>query len=243
MLLLGFSVDSSEASGPSEDLLQLRRGQTDFSSYAQAYGDAVYFSGLRAPTTSKLPGPWRFSAQAGASVFDVNDPVLIDISPPGDDDLRRVSDGYKSVSAKFGMSFPLGFQLDLGVSHVLTQISSTSLQAHLNFQAFDFANVVYTDMVPSISFSTSFLYNLAGANTYGLSAQMLLGSYHRNWLAQVNYILQLSRISLTGVSPNYSYFRLRHGLSSTWPLYEGLSLTSLLFFPRVEAGVSLGYLF
>jgi hypothetical protein len=229
---------------PSEALLQgLRDNQESFSIFGKAYGDAVFFSGFRGPSTSKVAGPWRLRTELGASVFDVNDQVMVDFSTPGEDDLRRSPDGYQGVFLKSGMSFPYGFQLDLAVNHVATQIKATSASLHLTYQAFDFSEIVFTDMIPSIALSTSYFYNLSGGKVSGFTQQLLIGSYHRYWLAQVNYILQVSRISLTGINPGFSYFKVRHGISSTWPLFEGLTLTTNLFYPRLEAAVALGYQF
>jgi len=234
---------------PSKTLLQLRRdadpalADPKWEVIGQAYGNAVFFSNMKLPSTSKLPGPWRIRTELGGAVFDVDDRNLVLVSEEDADGNRRASDGYESIFAKVGMSFPFGFQTDIGLTQTMSDLKTTSIHGHAVFQAFDFAEIIYTDMIPSLAISASYLHVMTGAAVSGLTGQILIGSYHRYWLAQVNYIFQASYIMIKDVSPSYSYMNFRHGLSSTWPLYEGVTLTANLYYRPLEASVSLGYQF
>ena len=235
-------LESSKA-GFEADVLQTIKNSNDpdFSAYAKAFVEAVEFSTHKTPVRSKLPGGFSFYLEFGGSAFDMNDQLLVDVLdiPPG----GRLADSLESIYLKAGTGLPFGFSAELGATQVLGKNKLTSVFADFAFQALDFANLVYTDMVPNLSLSTGINYIISGPSQFGLNSQVMIGAYHRLWMAQVSYIFSVSWVQLNDLTPNYRTWLIRHGLSSHWPIFEGIFLTSNVFYKPIEAAVSLGYQF
>jgi hypothetical protein len=230
-------------SGFSTNTLQLLKDDNDpeFSRSAKAFVEAVEFSTHKTPVRAKLPGSFSFFLEFGASAFDIDDQALVNILEiaPGE----RLKDSLESLFFKVGTGLPFGFAVDLGATQVLGKNKLTSAFGNFSFQSFDFAHLVYTDMVPNLSVSTGLNYVVSGPSQISWNSQVLIGAYHRFWMAQVSYVFSVSWAQLLGLSPTYRAWLMRHGISSHWPLFEGIFLTTNLFYKPVEAAVSLGYQF
>lgn len=235
-------LESSKAGFKTTILQALKNSNDpDFSSSAKAFVEAVELSTHKTPVRSKLPGAFSYYLEFGASAFDMNDQLLVDVLdiPPG----GRLADSLESIYLKAGTGLPFGFSAELGATQVVGKNKLTSVFADFAFQALDFANLVYTDMVPNLSLSTGINYIISGPSQLGLNSQVMIGAYHRLWMAQVSYIFSVSWVQLNDLTPNYRTWFIRHGLSSHWPLFEGIFLTSNIFYKPIEAAVSLGYQF
>lgn len=205
----------------------------------EAVAEAVFFSMHSPDSRVKLPGPWTFNFGGMANINDIDDVNLAlttnNLSAP---------DSYTSGSVKVGYSFPFGIATDLGFSYLAS--SSTKLYGmfgNLNYQAADFASLVYTDFVPAIGINAGFEYTLSGAEVWGLQGQLLLGGYHRQMMAQINYALQFSHVKLTAGSHTSAHQFVRHGVSTQWPIYEGLTLRQDIYVFPLQGAFSVGYQF
>ena|GEM_PF-5311791 len=213
-------------------------GSKSFKSIANAVNEAVLFSTSKSPRRAKLPGAYRYFLDMGGSIFDIDDSLVAAVTSSS-----YAPDSFKNFHLKAGLGFPYGLYADLGFSYVLSNIHFGAVHGNIAFQALDLANVVYTDMVPCLSFSVGANYTLSGPSFYGIQGQMLLGAYHRFLGAQVSYIFQVSYGELTGITPSQNRLYFRNGLSSYWPLFEGFYLTQDVFIQPIEASASIGYQF
>lgn len=223
--------------------LDILQSQNDpaFEESAKAFVEAVEFSTRQSPRRSKLPGNLRFFMEVGGGAFDVNDKILVNFTDAESD--PYVPDSFENLFFKIGTGLPFGFAVDAGFTQVLSEHKLNSIHGNIAFQALDFANLVYTDMVPSLAVSSGFNLILSGPSQFSINTQAILGAYHRLWMAQVSYILSFSWVNLTAIRPSYRHWFLRHGLSSHWPLFEGLYLTADMHYKPIEASISLGYQF
>lgn len=223
--------------------LEVLQDQNDpaFKESARAFAEAVEFSTRQTPNRSKLAGNLKFYFEGGVNAFDVDDKTLITFTDSSADPF--VPDSFENFFFKAGTGLPYGFAVDAGVSQVFTEHKLTAIHTNIAFQAMDFANLVYTDMIPSLAVTTGFNMILSGPSQFSFNTQAILGAYHRLWMAQVNYILSVSWVHLNALQPTYRTWFIRHGLSSYWPLFEGIFLTTTMYYKPIEAGVSLGYQF
>lgn len=213
----------------------------NYGTYAKAVIEAVEFSTARPVQRSKLPGVYRFYFETGAAATDVNDRTVAVVSKVDSRGDRFAPDGYESWFAKAGIGLPYGIITELGGSYVFGKHSLASVFGNLALQALDFDRMVVTDMVPSIALATSLNYNYLGPKTFNIGFTGLVGAYHRYFLAQINYVFQFTYGILQ--SPSYKTFFIRHGISSYWPLYEGLYVTTEVYYKPIQVGLILGYQF
>lgn len=218
--------------------IQTIRDSGDFSAFGKAYMRSAFFATHRGLTRAKLPGRYRFFVETSGNILDASENELRPAINSG-----TSPDSYKTASLKFGMGLPYGFAVDMGTSYVLSEIDLSSVYANVSFQAMDLANVVYTDFVPSIAVNAGFNYMTTGPGMYGLQTQVLFGGYHREWIAQVAYALQYTYAKMTDVTPNYSRGFIRHGITSTWPVYEGIFFRQEIFISPLEASFAMAYQF
>lgn len=237
VLIMAFSTDL-EAVKLDNANIQTIRNSGDFSTFGKAYMRSAFFATHRGFTRAKLPGRYRFFVETAGNILDASEreirPAITSGSSP---------DSYKTASLKLGMGLPYGFAIDVGTSYVLSAIDLSSIYTNLSFQAMDLANVVYTDFVPAITINTGFNYMIAGPGMWGAQTQVLFGGYHREWIAQFAYALQYTYAKMTDVTPNYSRSFLRHGITSTWPVYEGIFFRQEIFISPLEASFAVAYQF
>ncbi|PIR23060.1 MAG: hypothetical protein COV44_04885 [Deltaproteobacteria bacterium CG11_big_fil_rev_8_21_14_0_20_45_16] len=200
--------------------------------------EALQFSLHRPLNRSKLPGPYKLFFETEGDIFDLNDSQVALATSD-----RFAPDSLKSISLKAGAGFPYGFYLDGGFSYILNSLSASSVFGNLGFQILDFANIVYTDMIPAVSVNVGANYIVDGPAMYGLTSSLLIGAYHRLLWAQISYIFQVSYTQLTDTNPSESHIFIRNGVSSYWPLFEGLFVQQTLYIEPIEANVGIGYQF
>lgn len=228
------------------DRLELLRSTSGFDSVGDALSLAIDRSLSKPIQRGKLPGSLRFYFESGVSGYDIDDVQIKEIDSTADG-FEDAPDSFQSVFFKAGTGLPFGFNVESGFSYAFSDVKMSSIFANVAFQALDFAKLVYTDVVPSLAFSSGFNFTLSGPSAFSVNLRTLMGGYHRFWMAQVTYIFEISYINLTEVNPSYHSWNLRHGISSLWPLYEGFFLStalySELFFGPLEANVTVGYQF
>lgn len=226
--------------------LNLLRQTEGFDEIGDALGKAIDRTLSKPIQRGKLPGSMKFYFEGGVAGYDIDDQNLKEIDDTADG-FQDAPDSFQSVFFKGGTGLPYGFNVEAGFAYAFTDLQMSSVFANVAFQAFDFAKAVYTDMVPNVSFSTGINYTLTGPSAYSAHFRTLIGGYHRLWLAQVTYIFEVAYISLNEPSPSYDLWAFRHGISSLWPLYEGVFLSTALFsevfFGPLEANISMGYQF
>jgi hypothetical protein len=241
---LALCSSTSLAGLPSGGLQNLKDiDDPGFKRSAKAFAEAVNFSTRMLFTRPKTPGSLKYYFQFGGGALDVKDSILAPLMPQRSDNSRFSPDTFENVYFKAGLGLPFGLSVETGVSQVLSEYKLTGWYTNLAFQAFDLANVVYTDMVPSVVVTASSNFIVSGSSAYSLGGAILLGGYHRFWLAQVSYIAELSFVNLRAVSPSYNEIFIRHGLAFHWPLYEGVFMSANVFYRPIEANLSLGYQF
>jgi len=212
-----------------------------FKDIAKAVLEAAEFSTARPIQRSKLPGPFRFYIETGASATDIKDQSVALVSKRDGNGDRFAPDGYESFFGKAGVGLPYGFIIEAGTSYVFKDHTIGSLFGNIAVQAFDFDRYVFTDMVPAIAVGTSFNWTYTGPKILSTGGTLLVGAYHRYLFAQINYILQFSYSMLR--SPSYNTFFIRHGISSYWPLFEGLYISTEIYYKPVQVGLLAGYQF
>lgn len=238
------SASTAYAELPANGLQNLKDiGDPGFERSAKAFAEAVSFSTRKLFTRPKTPGSLKYYFQFGGGALDVKDSILAPLMPQRGDGSRFSPDTFENIYFKAGLGLPFGLSVETGVSQVVSEYSLTGWYTNLAFQAFDFANIVYTDMVPSVVVTASSNFIVKGSSAYSVGGAILLGGYHRFWLAQVSYIAEFSFVNLRAVSPSYNKLFIRHGLASHWPLYEGTFLSANVFYRPIEANLSVGYQF
>jgi len=210
----------------------------NYSKVADAVLGSAFWATHRGFNRSKVPGPYRFFVEADGDIFDVDD-ARVALVTKG----NSSPDSLKTFSMKAGMGLPFGIAVDAGFSSAVNTIQMTSIFANASFQYLDLSNIVYTDLVPSASVNFGVNYFVSGLSGWGFQTQAIFGGYHREWLAQVGYSLQLTYAMLTGVDPNHSLVKLRHGIGSQWGIYEGFYFRQDIYILPIEAAVSFGYQF
>ncbi len=233
--LFGGGIDS----GRLEELKS--NGSPNYKAIAEAVSEAVLYSSSKPIMRSKLPGAFRFYFETGVSALDVNDEKIALVSKLDANNERFSPDGYELLHGKMGVGLPYGIIFEAGTTYSLSEHDLGAVFGNIGIQAFDFDRMVVTDMVPSIAFASNVSYTYRGPSAVSFGGSALIGGYHRYWFAQVNYIFQLSYTMLR--QPSYSKIFIRHGLSSYWPLYEGLHLSTEVYYRPIQVGLSLGYLF
>jgi len=212
-----------------------------FKGIAKAVLEAAEFGTARPIQRSKLPGPYRFYLETGASATDIKDQSVALVSKRDSNGDRYAPDGYESFFGKAGIGLPYGFIVEAGTSYVFKDHHIGSFFGNIAVQAFDFDRYVVTDMVPAIAVGTSFNWTYSGPKIMSTGGTLLIGAYHRYLFAQINYILQLSYSMLR--SPSYNTFFIRHGISSYWPLFEGLYVSTEVYYKPIQIGLLAGYQF
>lgn len=212
-----------------------------FKGLAKAVLEAAEFATSRPIQRSKLPGPFRFYLETGASATDIKDQSVALVSKRDGSGDRYAPDGYESFFGKAGMGLPYGFIVEAGTSYVFKDHKIGSLFGNIAVQAFDFDRYVVTDMIPAIAVGTTFNWTYTGPKVMSVGGTLLLGAYHRYLFAQINYILQLSYSMLR--SPSYNTIFIRHGVSSYWPLFEGLYISTEVYYKPIQIGLLAGYQF
>jgi len=231
------------AGGIDIDRLKQLKAQNSpaFKNVAKAVLEAAEYSTARPIQRSKLPGPYRFYLEAGASATDIKDQSIALVSKPDGNGDRFAPDGYESFFGKAGVGLPYGFVVEAGTSYVFKEHKIGSLFGNIAIQAFDFDRYIVTDMIPAIALGTSFNWSYTGPRILTTGGTLVAGAYHRFLFAQISYILQFSYSMLR--TPNYNSIFIRHGISSYWPLFEGLYVSTEIYYKPVQVGLVAGYQF
>lgn len=239
MFLMGGTI-KLHAEKIDENALQALKdsNSSSYGKVADAVLGSAFFATHRGFNRSKVPGPYRLFVEMDGDIFDVDD-ALVALVTKG----NSSPDSLKTFSMKTGMGLPYGIAVDAGFSTAVNNIQMTSIFANASFQFLDLSNIVYTDLVPSASVNFGINYFVSGLSGWGFQTQGIIGGYHREWLAQVGYSFQLTYATLTGVDPNHSLLKIRHGIGSQWGIYEGLYFRQDIYILPIEASVSVGYQF
>lgn len=204
----------------------------------EAVARAIAHPTLQTISRPKLPGAYQFYLESALNMTDIDDQRVL----PHTSDSGTV-ESYQAIQLKLGTGLPYGLAVEAGFSQVYTEERVSGFNLNVSHQTFDFAEEVYSDLVPAISFSGNLQYNLSEAAMLGFTGQMALGSYHRFWLAQVGYIGQFNYFILTDPAENVSVWGFRHGIMSYWPIFQGLYLKSEIFLPVLSGTIGFGYTF
>ena len=208
------------------------------SNVKEAVAYSIAYPTLQTISRSKLPGAYRYYFEAAININDIDDQTVAPFTTD-----QVTAESYQTAQLKAGTGLPYGFAIEAGLSQIYSEEKATGLNVNIAHQSFDFAEQVYTDLIPAISFSANFQYNFGAAAMYGVTGQVAIGSYHRFWVAQVGYVGQFNYFVLTKPERSFSVFGMRHGLMSYWPIFEGLYLKSELFIPQLSGTLGLGYSF
>jgi len=221
-------LEESQAAGPA----------ATFAQDARLFSEAIAFSVVQSQNRVKLPGPFRPYLQAGFHLFQVEAEILKAYTVDGTASLFS-----RSLFAKAGIGLPFGLNVEGAMSQVISENSSTAVNLTLAGQTLDFANLVYVDLVPSVSTSATMTRTIGGPALWNFAGQAVLGAYHRLTLAQVGYILQYNYTILRSLSPSLSNTFFRHGVMMSMPIFKGLFVQTEVFYPSMSATMSSGIQF
>lgn len=211
-----------------------------FDAEAKAFSEAIAFSTFQAQSRSKLPGAFEPYFELGFHTFRVNNDRLKNFTTSTS---GETPDFFHGLFLKGGTGLPFGINIEGGLSQITNDHKSTSLYATISGQVLDFANMVYIDLVPSMTVSASILRTVAGPSLYNFSGQTTIGAYHRQSLSQFGLIIQYSYTMLVALSPSIGNHFIRYGAMSNLPIYDGLFLKTEVFYPSMSASLSAGYQF
>lgn len=241
LIFLGISLNPLRAQFVLDELPP--QDDPEFESFASSLTDALLFSTHRPTTRGKLPGSYRAYFEFGGGATSIDDQRLAFLAPVNDEGERHLDDGFEALHMRAGSGLPFGFGVEAGLGHAFGPSGLTMAHASASYQVLDFAHLIYIDMVPTATLSTGLFYMLQGHHYWGANAQLLLGGYHRLWLAQFNYILQFNYQRLESLDPTYTDISLQHGFSFHWPLYEGFYIENQVLYPHLGANFFIGYQF
>lgn len=234
-----------QAAGIDIDRLKELKAQNSptYKGLAKAVTEALIFSTAKPVQRSKLPGVFRFYLETGAAATDIKDGDIAFVSKVDANNDRFAPDGYESVFGKVGLGLPFGFIAEVGTSYLFSEHTAAAMFGNLALQVFDFDRMVVTDMVPTLALGANLHWNYIGPSLVNAGLTGLIGAYHRYWLAQINYILQVNYAHLLAGQLNHSEIFIRHGISSYWPIFEGLYLLTEVYYEPVQVGLMAGYQF
>jgi len=236
----GLSIRKLELAQAASESAGTTAAREAFKNEAKAFSEAIAFSTLQSEGRVKLAGAFEPYANLGFHVFRVDNEILRNFT---DTASGSTPDFFHGLYVKGGTALPFGLNVEAGFSQVVSAHRSTGVFASLSGQVLDFANLVYIDLVPSLTLTGTALRTVSGPALYSFTGQTVIGAYHRQTLSQFGLIVQYSYTLLVALDPAIGNQFMRYGVMSNLPIYKGLSLRTEIFYPSVSGNLSLGYQF
>lgn len=237
ILLADLSVDLLKQA---REASELSGDKSAFDQEAKAFSEAIALSSFQPQSRAKLPGSFVPYLETGFHILRVNNTVLKDFVATSS---KSTPDFFHGLFLKGGTGLPFGFNVEGGVSQLISEHKSTSVYATVSNQILDFANIVYIDLVPSMTLSGSVMRTVAGPALYSFSGQAIVGAYHRQTLSQLGIIVQYAYTLLTALDPSIGNHFFRYGVMTNIPVIKGTFLRTEVFYPSMSATISTGYEF
>jgi hypothetical protein len=220
------------------DLTRLNPGNTTFKSDVETITKAVTFSILQPESRTKIPGAWAPFLETGYHVNSVNDKRLYLYTDSG-----HSPSAFHSLFATLGLGLPFGLAVSMGITQVISEHALNGIYASLTAQVFDFSNIVYTDLVPTLTIDATVARTLSDPSCSIFTGQANVGAFQRVWGMQFAYIFQTTYSTLTAVDHSNSFLFIRHGAMTAVPLWGGVSLRTQVTLPDLSGTIGLGYEF
>ncbi len=212
----------------------------DFENKAKSFSGAASFPTLIPQNRVKLPGSFEPHLEVGFHTFNVNNEDLQNLL---DTTASSTPDFYHSLFIKGGLGLPFGFDADLAFAQVVSEHKSSAFSLSIANQLLDFANLVFIDLVPSMTLGGTIMRTFGGPGLYSFTGQTVLGAYHRQTLSQFGLILQYTYTSLVAMDPAVGNHFFRTGVMSNLPIWKGLTMKTEIFYPSASAALSMAYQF
>jgi len=212
----------------------------DFEAKAKSFSGAACFPTLIPQNRVKLPGSFEPHLEVGFHTFNVNNEDLQNLL---DTTASTTPDFYHSLFLKAGLGLPFGFDGDLAFAQVISEHKSSAFSLSLTNQVLDFANMVFIDLVPSMTLGGTIMRTFGGPGLYSFTGQSVMGAYHRQSLSQFGFITQYTYTMLVGMDPSIGNHFFRFGIMSNLPIWKGLTMKTEIFYPSVSAALSMTYQF
>lgn len=235
LIQIGFSTRPVSAS---LDLTRFRPADAAFEDDVRSFLEATIFSVMQPESRPKLPGPWRPFLEVGFQVYDVNDKRLYLYTDNG-----YSPASFQSLFVKAGAGLPFGITGEIGYSQIMGEHKFGGIFGSLAAQVLDFSNLVYVDLVPTMTIALSASRNLSGPGVQAFSAQTSLGAFNRAWGTQVAYVFQTTYGMLTSLDSADNQIFIRHGLVSQIPLLYNTSIRTEFFYPDLSGTLTMQYQF
>lgn len=220
------------------DFSRLNTAASTYSGDVESLSKAVAFSILQTESRTKIPGRFTPFLETGYNINSVNDKRIYLYTDSG-----HSPSSFHSIYATAGVGLPFGVAASMSISQVVSEHTLTGLNASLTAQVLDFSNIVYTDLVPTLTIDVTAARTLAGPSCTVFTGQTNLGAFQRIWGMQFAYIFQMSYITLGAVSVDNTTLQMRHGAMTAVPLWGGVSLRTQVYFPDLSGTMGLGYEF
>jgi len=211
-----------------------------FDQEAKAFTEAAVFTNLLPPNQVKYPGNFRPYLETGFHFYAVNNELLANFT---DSNSGSTPDFFHAMHVKVGGGLPFGFVVEGALSYQLSKHSGGAASISVGNQIFDFANTVYTDIVPAVCVSATMLRSFEGPPTYAFTGQAVMGAYHRQSLTQFGMIVQYTYALLRGIDPGKGYNFIRYGAMTSIPVWLGLNIRTELFYPSMSGSLAVAYHF
>ncbi|MBN8554824.1 MAG: hypothetical protein J0L93_05210 [Deltaproteobacteria bacterium] len=239
MLILGLlfsilSVTKTEAA-LSTSALNGIKDDPAFSNRARSFIQAITFSLVQPQDKPKLVGSWTPYIETGYHLYAVSSTLAAFTTD------RNAPAVFQSGFFKGGVGLPYGFNVEVGLTQVVTSDRLTGMYGSIGLQVLDLANFVYVDIVPSVSISVTGMQVLSGPDLSSGTAQISVGVYHRENLLQLAGIGQATYATLDFPSAHSVLYR--YGVTSNIPIYRKLYLKTDILGPDLSGSFAFGYQF
>lgn len=220
------------------DLSRLVSTASTFEGDVETITKAIAFSIFQPESRTKIPGPGTFFLETGYHVTDVNEKRLYLYT-----DNQSSPSTFDSIFATAGVGLPFGLAGSIGFSQVVSEHTFNGLYASMTAQVFDFTNLVYTDLVPTLTIDGTLARTLSQPSCSVYTAQGNLGAFQRTTGTQFAYTFQFAYAVLGAVAHANGHVLVRHGIMTSVPLWAGVNLRTQVQFPDLTATVGVGYEF
>ena len=229
-----FNITQTEAALSTSALNDIKDDPA-FSNRARSFIQAITFSLVQPQDKPKLVGSWTPYIETGYHLYAVSSTLAAFTTD------RNAPAVFQSGFFKGGVGLPYGFNVEAGITQVVTSDKLTGIYGAVGLQLLDLANFVYTDIVPSVSVSVTGMQVLSGPDLSSATAQISVGVYHRENLLQLAGIGQATYASLDFPSANNLLYR--YGVTSNIPIYKKLYLKTDILGPDLSGTFAFGYQF
>lgn len=210
-----------------------------YEAQAKDFSAATCFSVLHSQDRAKLPGAFRPYFDLGFHAFKVkNDSIRLLVDSSG-----STPDFFHGVTLRAGIGMPFGFAIEGGMTQVVNDHSVAGIYLSASNQVLDFANIVYIDLVPSMTLSGTVMRTADGPQLYAFTGQSVIGAYNRVSHQQFGFILQYTYSLLTAIDPAIGTHFYRYGFMTQVPIYKGSFVKMQAFYPSVSLELAMGYQF